>query len=261
MGKQTARMLAGRGHTLVMACRNTAAALPVRDEIRRISGNDAVHVMELDLCSEASIRIFVENFRTRFPHLNVLVNNAGIITRYPDYTPDGFDTVIMTNYLGPYLLTRLLIPSLETGAPGRIINLTSGIYPFGTYRWDRINAYRWVKAYAVSKCLVLRATFALAGELQERGITVNAVDPGVINTSIMFTKKWYDALIHLILLPFYVSLEKGAETIAFLAGAGPELDATGHCFYKLGIKRVAQKHRDPKTLRDLTVRTRALLHL
>ena len=251
LGFQTAATLAARGHTVILACRKIDAALNARDTIRTQTGNPEVHALELDLCSQSSILKFVQDYRDRFGHVNVLINNAGIVTQFPEITPEGFDRMFMTNFLGPYLLTRHLLPLFESGSDDRIIQLTSGIYPFGSYRLEKLGRYHWVKGYAVTKYLMLQSTLGLAEELNPAGIRVKAVDPGVVRTSIMFTRKWYDVLIHAILLPFYVSVEKGSDSIVFLADAPEVSDATGQCFYKRRIKRVGKKIRDPKRISRL----------
>ncbi|MBW6458031.1 MAG: SDR family NAD(P)-dependent oxidoreductase [FCB group bacterium] len=252
LGMQTALSLARSGHTIILACRNTDASFPVCENIIEQTGNPDIHVMGLDLSDRRSIYAFADHFRSRFSSLNVLINNAGIIIRDPGKTEDGLELTFATNYLGPYLLTRLLIPAFGSGVTRRIVNLVSGILPYGRhYDLNRINDYRWVKAYAVSKYMILQSTFALAEKLRERGITVNAADPGVVNTSIMFTKRWYDMIIHLILLPFYTSLEKGTETVIFCASSPSLSPVSGQLFKKNHLGKIPNQYRDVEKMNAL----------
>jgi len=219
-------------------------------------------VMSLDLMDRNSIRRFAHNFRRRFSELNILINNAGIITQKADLTFDGLEPISATNYFGHYLLTRLLLPDFEPGADNRIVNLVSAIFPYGrTYRFEYLHRYRWIRAYAVSKYMILQSTLALAEPLKNRGICINAVDPGIANTSIMFTKKWYDLFIYLILLPFYISSGIAAGRILHNALA-PELkNVSGGCFRNKRCISLKKHDRDPDALDALIRRTDALLGL
>jgi retinol dehydrogenase-14 len=261
IGYQAALTLARQGHTIVMACRNLDASKQAQDELKKESANADIHLLKLDLGDIGSIMSFAGEFGSRFKKLDVLVNNAGIASQEKKKTKDGYGLVVGTNYLGPYLLTKLLLPYFKDGSDNRIVNLVSSIYPMGRYRLEKINEYAWIKAYAVSKYLMLLFTYGLAEALKPRGITVNAVDPGVVRTNIMYTGKWYDAIIAFILFPFFVTPEKGSETISYLASAQEARGISGECFYKRGIKRVPLRFKDEKLIEPLFRQTDGLLNL
>lgn len=111
---------------------NDTQALPVRDEIRARTDNALVDVLPLDLSSLASVRAFADTFRSTYRRLNVLINNAGILSFTKGFTEDGFEQTVGVNYLGPFLLTSLLLPLFSSGEDSRIINLTSMVWPLGS---------------------------------------------------------------------------------------------------------------------------------
>jgi NAD(P)-dependent dehydrogenase (short-subunit alcohol dehydrogenase family) len=261
LGYQTALSLAKNGFEIIMACRNIQASKQAQSELIQISNNVNIHLLELDISNSNSIKAFVTLFHQKFKKINILINNAGIISRYQQKTIDGFDLVIGTNYLGLYLLTKLLLPYFESNADNRIINFTSSIYPMGKYNFSKINSYKWIKAYAVSKYLILLFTFKLAEYLQPRNITVNAVDPGIVRTKIMFTNKWYDSIINFILIPFYVNPDVGSKTISFLATSTDIKGITGQCFYKSKIKNIPKRFKNKKLIESLFQQTDKLLDI
>ncbi|MDD3716735.1 MAG: SDR family NAD(P)-dependent oxidoreductase [Candidatus Neomarinimicrobiota bacterium] len=263
LGKHAAELLANAGHSLILACRNITAAEESCRTLHTKCGNRDIHAMKLDLTDRASIRDFVSDFRKRFADLDILINNAGIITQKAGWTPEGLELTSATNYFGHYLLTRLLLPCFSSGnGDKRIVNLVSVIYPYGrAYRFECLHRYRWVRAYAVSKYMILQSTLALAESLKSRGICVNAVDPGIVNTSIMFTQKWYDSIINLILRPFYIPYADGAARICEVALA-PELrHVSGCCFRKGNALPLKKSDADTRALNNLITTTDALLGL
>lgn len=257
MGRQVALDLARAGWAVIMACRNTAAAGPVRDELARLSGSTDLEVMEVDLACLGSVRAFASAFLARGRHLDALVNNAGITSREHRLSADGHELVVATNYLGPLLLSLLLVPALEGG--GRIVNLTSNIHGWGAYRLSRLDSYTWVRAYAVSKLCVLISSLGLAARLGARGITVNAVHPGVVRTGIMFTGRWYDALIHALLLPLYIDVPEGAATISRLVLDKGLAGVTGRYFDRNKLARPSRLAGGPAKEAALLEATVAIL--
>jgi NAD(P)-dependent dehydrogenase (short-subunit alcohol dehydrogenase family) len=219
LGRETALGLARLGYTVVLACRKGPEAERVAAEISGLAHNSKVFAMRLDVGSCASIFAFVREFQARFGRVNILVNNAGVSKNTDEKTADGFEMNVGTNYLGTYALTMSLLPLFQGGPRDRIVNLTSNIYRMGKFRIDRIGSYRWVKAYAASKYMILLFTLWLSGREEARGIRVNAVHPGIVRTSIMYTHRWYDAIIKAILLPFFIEPARGAAGIIELASA------------------------------------------
>jgi retinol dehydrogenase 14 len=251
IGRETALGLAKAGLSVVMACRDLSGAILVRDELVRESGNPRVYAMELDLSSFASVRAFALAFEKEHGRLGILVNNAGITTQSFELTEDGFERTIATNFLGPFLLSSLMVPLFREGEDNRIVNLSSDFYKFGRFDLARLNRYRWIKAYAVSKYAVLLASLELAKRLQGRGISVNAAHPGVVRTRIMLTSKWYDAIIHLILAGMYVEAEEGARTSLHLALSEELRGRTGGYYAKGGEVPVPKRFDDARLREEL----------
>ncbi len=260
IGKETVRALAKyNNHTIIMACRNVEKSIPVCELIQQESRNPNIEIMELDLGSIASIKAFVNRFREKYGRLNILINNAGMTSRTYGKTQDGLEQVVGTNYFGTYLLTSLLISLFPAGEDNRIINLSSMIYKFGSFKIGKLNEYRWVKAYAVSKYLVLLFTMELAERLKERGISVNAVHPGIVSTTIMMTNRWYDVIINLMLMPFYINEETGAKTSIYLAVAGEVKGISGAYFSKGKQKRIPKMYQNTALQQELWEETEKIL--
>src|SRR3977135_4006107 len=116
IGKEAAVGLAGLGARVVVTSRNEERGRSARQEIAERSVNASVEVMSLDLASFTSIRSFAADALDRFDHLDVLVNNAGLILYRRSETQEGFEETFGVNHLGPFLLPDLLLERLRGGA-------------------------------------------------------------------------------------------------------------------------------------------------
>ena len=134
IGLETARALARMGAEIVVGVRDCGRGQRLVDELRAAGG--AAELLEIDLASFASIRAAAERFAARHPKLDVLVHNAGVIALQRQLSPDGHELTWATNFLGPFLLTRLLLPSLRRAGRARVVNVGSAAHRIAALRWD-----------------------------------------------------------------------------------------------------------------------------
>lgn len=188
IGLETARGLLAQGATVVLACRDQGKGEKARDELIASTGNKSAVVMRLDLANLPRIKNFATKFEATYPKLDLLVNNAGLWPRTRRKTEDGFEMTFGVNYLGPFYLTHLLRPALERGAPSRIVVLTSSLHFDAELDFDdpmfKVRKHRGSIAYGQSKLANVMFSHALARRLEGRGVTVNAVHPGVVTTEL-----------------------------------------------------------------------------
>ena len=124
IGFESARALARKGKKLILACRNVASGECAKTEILRSSTSAEISVLALDLASANSIKSFAEKLSSSSDRIAVLLNNAGTIMPNYRVTAEGFELTMGVNYLGQFLLTRLLLP-LMAPEGARIINTSS----------------------------------------------------------------------------------------------------------------------------------------
>ncbi|KAL5747714.1 hypothetical protein ACOSP7_024731 [Xanthoceras sorbifolium] len=197
IGEETARVLAKRGARLVLPARSLKAAEETKARIvSECPGTDIV-VMALDLSSLNSVRNFVLEFESLNLPLNLLINNAGKFAHEHAISEDGIEMTFATNYLGHFLLTKLLVKKMietakDTGVQGRIVNVSSTIH--GWFSGDMIrylgqisrnkSHYDATRAYALSKLANVLHTKELAQRLKQMdaNVTVNCVHPGIVRT-------------------------------------------------------------------------------
>ena len=174
IGRACALELAKAGATVALAARNIDKLEAVAAEIAAAGGT--AKAFALDVSSEDSIKTAAKAVLAEFGTVHILVNNAGI-------TKDGlalrmkladFDDVLRTNLTGAFLLTQAVISSMMKARWGRVINITSVVGETGAA--GQAN-------YAASKAGLIGLTKSLAREFASRGITVNAVAPGFIQTA------------------------------------------------------------------------------
>ena len=191
LGLQTARVLAARGASVVLACRNPDRAGHAADRIAAESPGADPSVVRLDLASQSCVRSAAEEIRARFPHLDLLINNAGVMEVPYQQTEDGLELTLATNHLGPFALTGLLLDRLAAGA--RIVTVSSighlgGVIDFSDLQSER--HYDPDQAYSQSKLANLLFTYELDRRLRAAGATVTALacHPGVVYTDLFATR-------------------------------------------------------------------------
>ncbi|XP_067938955.1 retinol dehydrogenase 13-like [Watersipora subatra] len=184
IGKATALELAKRGGRVILACRDLQSADKVREEIIEESFNPNVAIKHLDLVSLQSIADFAKDINSSERRLDVLVNNAGVmnIGRKRQVTSDGFELHLGVNFLGPFLLTLLLLPKLQESKPARVVNVTTVSMNKASIDFDDFNGskdYDPYMAYPRSKLALMSFTEQFSQRFQETGVTAYAVYPGV----------------------------------------------------------------------------------
>jgi NAD(P)-dependent dehydrogenase (short-subunit alcohol dehydrogenase family) len=216
IGRATVAGLAQRGATVVIACRDVDKGRAALDEVAAKTGSKDLHVMQLDLASLKSVRAFAAAFIAKFPQLDVLVENAGVLTGKRQLTADGLEMDFGVNHVGHFLLTELLLPLLKTSAPSRIVVVSSNLHSSATLDFDDLQGERsWGKgAYGKSKLANMLFVRALAKRLEGTRVVVNALHPGVISTDLA---RDFPAPIRLMAKWFLKSPEKGARTSLHLA--------------------------------------------
>ena len=150
IGTVTSQELARAGYAVVMLCRNTPAANFLAQQIIARTSGAEVAVVHCDLSDLASVRMAAHEVLGRFPRIDRLINNAGIVSTRHRLSKDGHELTFATNHLGPFLLTRLLLPAVAPAA--RIINVASKMHYRGRMDLETVDdpraRYGAVAAYS-----------------------------------------------------------------------------------------------------------------
>jgi NAD(P)-dependent dehydrogenase (short-subunit alcohol dehydrogenase family) len=228
IGFETARALARKGVSVIVASRNLARGEVAAGRIRQEHLQADLSVMELDLADLSSVSRFADAFRLSFPRLDILVNNAGVMATPYGKTADGFEMQIGTNHLGHFALTGFLIDILMRTPGARIVTVSSFAHLFGRINFDDLNSenryWRWM-AYCQSKLANLLFAYELQRRLERAGSSAISVaaHPGYSATNLQD-----DTEFRFLNSLFAQSPEMGALPVLYAATAS---DVEGGDFY------------------------------
>jgi retinol dehydrogenase-12 len=229
IGQQTALSLAMMGAHVIMACRSAEKSNPIVEQIKKDSGNTNVEFMKLDLSSLQSVREFVSEFKTKGLALNILILNAGVLGDQ-GLTHDGFEMAFGVNYLGHFMLTKLLMDVLHNSVPARVVIVASEEhYNVKSIPYDKVKTAATIttalEAYQVSKLACILFCLELTRRTENTGILVTAVSPGTVATNLF---RNLPAVVEKVLKQFTSTIEEGIRPILYCAVSDEMKSETGH---------------------------------
>jgi NAD(P)-dependent dehydrogenase (short-subunit alcohol dehydrogenase family) len=264
MGFEEAKAVAAKGYYTVMACHHPAEAEEKRQEIIRETGNGNVEIIGIELADLSDVRRFADEIKARFDHVDLLMNNAGTIQTGFHLTPDNIEHTVSVNYVGPYLLTRLLLPLMGEGS--RIVNMASLTYWMGRldfpefFTRGRKRGFHRIHIYCNTKLAITLFTFQLAKLLKGRGITVNAADPWMVSTNIIRMHiPVVDFLADIFFRPVIYTPRKGADTAIRLLLDEDKAGQTGTYNRSNHILDVGEKYFHHRQMQELWDRTEEIV--
>ena len=261
MGQEITRAVALQGYHVIMACYNMVKAESKRVKLVNETGNNMIECLHLDLYTMDSVVLFAKELLRRGKTITLLMNNAGTMETGRRQTADGFERTVSVNYVGPYLLTRKLLPLMGTGS--RIVNMVSCTYAIGHLKFPdffskgKSGCFWRIPVYSNTKLALTLFTLELAGRLRSSGITVNAADPGIVSTDIITMHMWFDPLTDIFFRPFIRTPHQGAATAVSLLLDEKWSSVTGRLFVNRYPKTLPEKfdsHPQQKKLWDETER-------
>jgi len=257
IGKATALGLARMGATVVMVCRDADKGQAALAEIRQKSGNNSIDLIVADLSSQAAIRSLASEYRSKYQHLHVLINNAGVYYTKRHVTVDGLEAMFAVNYLARFLLTNLLLDIIKSSSPARIINIAGAYHAKGKINFDDLQGERdfaGQRANHQSKLADVLFTYELARRLECAGVTVNCLHPGMVATSLVDKDNDFPVFfkyLYKLSKPLMKSPAQGAETSIYLASS-PEVEGiTGQYFVNKKIAQSSPASHDPQLAQRL----------
>ncbi|HUZ26713.1 MAG TPA: SDR family NAD(P)-dependent oxidoreductase [Streptosporangiaceae bacterium] len=190
IGLEAARYLAARGAHVVLACRDAGKAQAAADGIAAQTPAVEVDVVSLDLSELASVRRAAQEIRSRYPRLDLLINNAGLMMPPYGRTRDGFELQFGTNHLGHFALTGLVLPSLLEVPGSRVVTISSNGHKVGRIHFDNLqfeHGYGRMRSYSQSKLANLLFTYELQRRLAAAGAPTiaTAAHPGTSDTALV----------------------------------------------------------------------------
>jgi len=235
IGKASTKEIAKLGAKVYMACRSVDSANKVKEELISETKNKNIFVRELDLSSVQSIKNFAEAFQKEEAKLDILINNAGIMSQAKKLNAVGAEMTFAVNVLGHHLLTKLLADSLKKARPSRIINVASdyaGGLDLDDINFDKRN-YDTTAAYKQSKQANRMLTREWAKNLQSKNISVYSMTPGWVPNTDLFREQstLNKAVIKTVGFVGGRSVERGADTIVWLASSN-KIDGSNGGFFK-----------------------------
>jgi len=257
IGKETVRVLAGRGARVVLAGRSEDKTRAAMKEIADETGNTDLDYIPLDLGDLVSVRAAADTFLASGEPLHVLINNAGLAGSR-GMTKSGFELAFGTNHVGPFLLTELLRDHIVASGPGRIVNVAStGHFRPKGIDWDAVRRTTVTRTafdeYCVSKLANVLHAQELGRRLQGTGVTTYSLHPGAIASDV-----WREVpfgLRHVMKL-FMKSTEQGALTSLHCATSPDVAGDTGR-YYDNQREKTPSKVVTPELAAELWERSEA----
>jgi NAD(P)-dependent dehydrogenase (short-subunit alcohol dehydrogenase family) len=224
VGRMVAIELGGRGASVLVHGRDAERAREVLDAIAKVGGTARFY--PADLASLAEVRVLAAAVARDHQRLDLLINNAGIGSRSGGpqrrTSGDGHELRFAVNYLAGFLLTRLLLPRLQSSTPARIVNVASaGQSPIDFADVMLAKGYDGTRAYTQSKLAQVMFTFDLADELKGSGVTANCLHPATYMATTMVREAGVSPM---------STVEEGAEAILNLA-VSPKLEGRSGLYF------------------------------
>ena len=259
MGTEITHAVAKAGYRVVMACYDLQRAETKRQMLMKDTGNHDIEIEFIDLASLKTVAAFADRMRESGEHVSLLMNNAGTMETHRTVTEDGLERTVSVNYVGPYLLTRKLLPLMGEGS--RIVNMVSCTYAIGTldfpdfFRKGKKGGFWRIPIYSNTKLALTLFTIDLSRRVRERGITVNAADPGIVSTDIITMHMWFDPLTDILFRPFIRTPRQGAATAISLLLDEETGKRTGTLNVSCHPKHLSDKYLHHRQMAELWART------
>ncbi|MCT4634238.1 MAG: SDR family NAD(P)-dependent oxidoreductase [Firmicutes bacterium] len=188
MGRIAFEDLANSGAEIFLLGRTPNKTKKVIHEVTQKTGNKRIHHVVCDLSLKESVRHAANEVAKSCSHIDYLINCAGANIFEHIITSEGHELSWATNHLGPFLLTNLLLDHLKKAPKARIVNLSSAMQGLGRIDFDIIEKNKPTSSanrYGMAKLSMIMCTQELAKELEGTNVTINALNPGFINTNLM----------------------------------------------------------------------------
>jgi len=217
LGYESVKAFAEKGAEVILATRSIEKGETAKQQIGNVKGK--IVIMQLDLMDFASVKSFADNFSKKYTRLDVLLNNAGIMTTPYFLTKDGLEAQNGTNHFGHFALTGQLFNLIKNTPDSRVVNVSSmahkqGKMDFGNLLFENGKGYSPIKSYGRSKLLNLLFTYELQRKIEAAKINSIAVaaHPGVSNTNLarFLEDKLIFKILKPMMMPFMQSQDMGA---------------------------------------------------
>ena len=220
LGYESSKMLIRKGATVIMCCRDLAKGEKAKQELKKFNYSGKIELIEFDLSDLVNIKKASKLIKNKFEHLDVLINNAGIMAPPKTYSKQGFEIQFAVNHLAHMYLTLELLPMLEEGKNSRVVTVTSGVQYFGKIKWDDLNGNhkydRWA-SYAQSKLANVMFGLELNSKLKKTKSHISSLlaHPGLARTnlqtkSVQANNSWQEEFAYKLMDPMFQSAKMGA---------------------------------------------------
>lgn len=251
IGRAAAATIARRGAELIVVGRDLAKLTDLETELAQAVPTARVTTHRADLADLTQVRKVSTEILAAHDRIDVLVNNAGVAARSARSAPSGHDFMIATNYLGPFLLTHLLLERVKASAPSRIVFTASEAHRFSRgldpETFERIGGYTNFaaseNAYGSSKFLDLLAADELGRRLASSGVSVRSFCPGVVGTGLVREVPGAQRVARMAShTPFIRTPDQGARMLVHLV-CDDDLEAGVDRFHSstAGLRRLPQR--------------------
>jgi len=265
VGYQAALRLARGGAKIVMIVRNKEKAEKLCTEIRSFSAYEPVYYIA-DFANLTEVRKATETILANYPHIDVLVNNAGVHMTTRQLSVDGYETAFAVNHLASFLITSLLLKRMVESAPSRIIQVNSEGHRFNGLKIDDLNwekrKYGGYSGYGASKTAQLMTVWELNDLLHGKGVTINAMHPGAVKSNIGTNNgtlyNWFSTFL---IQPTLKSPEISGDAIYYLASS-PEMAGVTGKFFNLTNEEIPAPHAQNRELgKQIFQKSKEFIHL
>ncbi len=265
IGRVAVAMLYRMGAHVVLLARSPAKGVSVIGELAATAGGRGkISLQACDLASMDSVKACAERILSEHGRIDVLVNNAGVNMTTPVITEDGFETNWAINYLGPRLLTQLLLERLQASAPSRIVNLTTNTAFIDRFDVDALRTKPDLatdNTYVEAKLAMNMFSIDLARQLEGTGVTVNYLYPGYIRSNLLSDLRGAQKIMQFFMRVMASPAEVGADRIVRLAVSSAYRDISGAHVSEDDIRPhhpeaqvAAKRHRLDQTIRKVLSR-------
>ena len=261
IGLEASRILIQKGYQVVMTVRSEQSREETLALMKASEPSFSGDILVMDLSQLDAVRACAESINQKYPVIDVLINNAGLLSPEALLTKDGFELNFGVNYLAPFLFTNLLLDGLKRSDSARIVNVSSMTHKGAKLKpetWRSTDGYKMMAAYRQSKLALTMFTNELARQLESSSVSAVSLHPGAIASNIY---KKQPGFVQWLAKVFFTTPVKAAQVLVYAADSAELEGVSGVYLHKTKVSKEDAVARDLQSLQKLWQQTLPLCGL